>query len=394
MMKRLIYISLISFLAVFSSLNAQPLKKAEAIKHLQDNNLEDARKAIDIAVINSQTTKEADTWYYRAFIYNEYYKNKDGDNPFSQFRTAVGNSCKKCIELDQTSEKEWATECRKIYDILGNRYYNDGVGKFQKNSFKDAYSLFVESIEIMDYLNPGKVDPQIIFLAGYSAFNNADFLNAKKYLLEAKSKGLNTFEMYFYIAKTYWALGERDQAFAILVEGNEKHPDKKQLVELHLKYLQETGEVVEKEHVLIKAIKLDPQNVDYYILLAIEYEKFAEKFIGEPNYDIYMDKAKQYYEKAIEIDPNERLANYNLGLLYYNSGVTKANNLGTDADILEIFRVQDEVTKLFKEALPYMQKSFEIDPKRKDTIIALDNIYTALNNPEKAKYYRDLLKTL
>ncbi len=393
MMKRILYISLTLALFALSNLNAQPLKKAEAVKNLQEGNLEEARQAIDEAIINNVTSKEADTWYYRAYIYNEYFKKNDNENPFSQYRTAVANSCSECIELDNTSEKEWAIECTKIYNLLAKRYYNDGVTKFQAESFRDAYKLFNLYLDIMEETSPEDIDANAIFLTGYSAFNNTDFGNAKKFLLRAKSRGLNTYQLYFYLAKTYWALNDKESAFSILIEGNERHPTQKELVELHLKYLQEAGDITEREHVLQKAIKLDPQNVDYLILLAIQYESYAEKFIGEPNYDVYIDKAKEYYKRALEIKPDQILANYNLGLLYYNRGVTMANDLDTE-DILVIFEVQDKVTKLFQEALPYMKKSFELNPKRKDTIIALDNIYTALNNPEKARYYRDLLKTL
>jgi tetratricopeptide (TPR) repeat protein len=394
MMKRVLYISLTFLLIAVSNLTAQPLKKAEAVKHLQDGDLESARQAIDVAVLNDITSKEADTWYYRAYIYNEYFKEKDNENPFSQFRTAVANSCSECIKLDITDNKEWATECRKIYDLLAKRYYNDGVSRFQNESFRDSYKLFNLYLDIMDEINPDEIDANAIFLTGYSAFNNRDYGNAKKFLLRAKSRGLNTYQLYFYLAKTYWELNDKESAFATLVEGNEKHPTRKELVELHLKYLQEAGDITEKEHVLVKAIKLDPENVDYMILLAIQYETYAEKFVGEPNYDIYIDKAKEYYKRALEMKPDHLLANYNLGLLYYNRGVTMANELDPNADILTIFEVQDKVTKLFQEALPFMQKSFELNPKRKDTIIALDNIYTALNNPEKAKYYRELLKSL
>ncbi len=394
MMKRLIYISLTLFLIAFSNLTAQPLKKAEAVKYLQDGNLEEARKAIDVAIINEITSKEADTWYYRAYIYNEYFKQNDNENSFSAYRTAVANSCSECIKLDASSNKEWKEACLQIYEILAKRYYNDGVKKFQDELFRDSYKLFNLYLDIMEEIKPSEIDANAIFLTGFSAFNNTDFANAKKYFLKAKARGLNTYQLYFYLAKTYWALNDRESAFATLTEGNEKHPTRKEIVELHLKYLQEAGDIIEREHVLIKAIKLDPQNVDYMILLAIQYESYAEKFVGEPNYDVYIDKAKEYYQKALEINPDQILANYNLGLLYYNRGVTMANELDPNADILTIFEVQDKVTKLFQEALPFMQKSFDLNPKRKDTIIALDNIYTALNNPEKAKYYRDLLKTL
>ncbi len=394
MMKRALYISLVFVLIALSNLTAQPLKKAEAVNYLQENKLEEARQAIDVAIINEVTSKQADTWYFRAYIYNEYFKQKDNENPFSQYRTAVANSCSECIDLDKTADKEWATECKKIYDLLAKRYYNDGVVKFQAEQFRDAYKLFNLYLDIMEEVNPADIDANAIFLTGYAAFNNTDFSNAKKFLLKARSRGLNTYQLYFYLAKTYWALDDKEAAFAILNEGNERHPTRKELVELHLKYLQEAGDITEREHVLQKAIKLDPQNVDYLILLAIQYESYAEKFVGEPNYDIYIDKAKEYYKKALELKPDAILANYNLGLLYYNRGVTMANDLDPDADILTIFEVQDKVTKLFQEALPFMKKSFELNPKRKDTIIALDNIYTALNNPEKARYYRDLLKTL
>ncbi len=376
------------------SVFAQSGTLTDALNAYESGNIRGAIDAIDKAILNENAKKLPETWYYRGFFYLDYYKKNEAGQVESTSRSISQKSCEKCVELDNTASREWAIECEKLLSQIAKYHYNDGAISFNNQDYRVAYSEFLSYLEMIKKYEPSSFDSRVYKSLGISAYRIKQPLQAVKFLEEARLAGDHEYLVYYYLATSYWESGERNRAFIVLSEGERKNPDAVKLIELHLQYLKETGDLSDSEQLLLKAIELDPDNINYMILLAIQYEKFADTFKGEPKFEVYIEKARQYYAKVLAIESNHLQANYNLGLLYYNHGVTIANNLDLDADILTIYETQDQVTELFNKALPYMTKSFQLDGKRRDTLIALQNIYTALNDEEKAGYYRELLEDL
>jgi TPR repeat protein len=367
---------------------------SEAISAYEAGNTKGAIDAIDKSILNEHARKLPETWYYRGFFYLDYYKKNETGKVDAPSRNVAQKSCEKCVEMDNTASREWAIECEKFLAQISKYHYNDGAIAFNNKDYRMAYSEFLTYIEMAKKYDPTNLDKRVYTSVGVSAYRIKQPLQAVKFLEEARLSGDKSYLTYYYLASSYWESGERNRAFIILSEGERQNPDKVKLIELHLQYLKETGDLSDSEQLLLKAIALDPDNINYMILLAIQYEKFADTFKGEPRFEYYIDKARFYYAKVLEVDQNHLQANYNLGLLYYNHGVTIANNLDLDADILTIYETQDKVTELFNKALPFMQKSYQLDGKKRDTLIALQNIYTALNDEEKASYFKELLDNL
>ncbi len=393
-MKRLVTILSLFFLMASGVVFGQSGHMTEAIEAYEAGNIQGAMDAIDKAILNENAQKIPETWYYRAFFYLDYYKKAEKGKIDAPSRAIAQKSCEKCVELDNTASREWAIECEKLLSQIAKYHYNDGALAYNNQDYRSAYHEFLQYIEMTKAYEPGALNAGVYGSIGIAAYRIDEPLQAVKFLEDARLSGDHSYTTYYWLASAYWATGERNRAFIVLAEGERKNPDQVKLIELHLQYLREDGDMTDAEQLLLKAIELDPDNIDYLILLAIQYEQFADTFKGEPKFEFYIEKARQYYARVIELDPNNLQANYNLGLLYYNHGVTIANNLDLEADILTIYETQDQVTELFNKALPYMQKSYQLDSKRKDTLIALQNIYTALNDDEKAQYYKDLLDSL
>jgi hypothetical protein len=108
----------------------------------------------------------------------------------------------------------------------------------------------------------------------------------------------------------------------------------------------------------------------------------------------YFDKAIEAYIIVLELDSNDYNANYNTGVLFYNKGVNNIKNLDPEAPIPIIVGTQDECVVLFKKALPYMLKAYELNPKRREVLIGLSGIYFSLNEIEKSNHYNKLLEEL
>ncbi len=135
------------------------------------------------------------------------------------------------------------------------------------------------------------------------------------------------------------------------------------------------------------------EDINFYNVLASSvYSTIYDK--DRTKNEAYLDKAIEAYQEVLQRDSNNYNANYNSGVLYYNQGVNKIKNLDPEAPIPIIVGTQDECVVLFKKALPYMLKAYELNPKRREVLIGLSGIYFSLNEVDRSKYYNKLLEEL
>jgi hypothetical protein len=125
----------------------------------------------------------------------------------------------------------------------------------------------------------------------------------------------------------------------------------------------------------------------------IEYYKttgsiFTDLYSNNNFNQKYGDVAKYALTKVLEFDPKNIGANINLGVLYYNQGVTLMQMMEYDVDLAQLAVVQENAKKLFKQSLPFMIKVYEQDPKATQAVEGLIGIYTALLDEEKAAEYK------
>ena len=136
------------------------------------------------------------------------------------------------------------------------------------------------------------------------------------------------------------------------------------------------------------------KDVMFNLALATTFGRIAEEDKDSTKRATFTDKAKKLYEEVLKMDPNNISANYNLGIIYYNEGVEIVNNMDYSLDLFELNAVQDRIIELFKESLPYMKKAYELNPKRKETLIGLQGIYFSLNDIEKSEAFKKELEEL
>lgn len=131
------------------------------------------------------------------------------------------------------------------------------------------------------------------------------------------------------------------------------------------------------------ATDITKKDVDFDLALASMYTKTYEN--NRKGRADFFGKAKDAYNRVIGLDANNISANYNLGILYYNQAVSIINAMDYDLDLITLNQIQDDCVVLFKQSLPFMEKAYQLDPKRKETLIGLSGIYFSLNEEEKSK---------
>jgi len=135
-----------------------------------------------------------------------------------------------------------------------------------------------------------------------------------------------------------------------------------------------------------KAIAADPSNSNLYAVRGGIYDHQKKS-----------DLAMADYKKAVELDPKNFDAQYNLGIYNFNQAATlytKASKMDLKTYQTKGKPVEAEGKKYFEASVPYFEKALEINPTDQGSLFALQKVYARLNRPADAKRMEDRLAAL
>ena len=147
------------------------------------------------------------------------------------------------------------------------------------------------------------------------------------------------------------------------------------------------GEVDTYQRLISKALEIEPNNVDLIFNLGVVN---ADK--GN------FDDAISYYDKAIEIDPNYTKAYLNAAALILEKEgpmIEEMNSLGmSTADYNRYDELKIERENLYKNAIPYLEKVYNLENNNLSAARTLKNIYSALGDTEQENKYKVIVAEL
>ncbi len=132
------------------------------------------------------------------------------------------------------------------------------------------------------------------------------------------------------------------------------------------------------------------EELQFLKMLAQGFEKIHSS--EKQDDEMYMGKAVEYYNQALEIDSLDYAANFNLAIVYYNEGAELIRTINYNTGFVELIQIQNDCVKYFSKALPFMERAESIRPNRVETLKGLMYINRALNNFEKYLEYKILLE--
>ncbi|MEZ5059747.1 MAG: tetratricopeptide repeat-containing protein [Saprospiraceae bacterium] len=383
------------------------------------NNQDKLKEAIDLiesAVKSPEMANNYDAWQQRGEIYNAACANQESKKALAELKGETFNysnydapvkaleSFKKSISL---SEKKWQTKgalksLRETVSYL-NAYSNK---KLQANKYAEAYplldglltarNLLIENGEDDIFTEPGteKDHMYLVAVTANLAGENARAKELFKKLYEMKDTKPEVYANYYRILSEEGS----DEAMTVLKEGREKFPDNSEILfaEINEYIKQEKFDALEAS--LKKAIEREPDNPSVYSALGNVYMNLMqqESEAGNPEQaDKYQNQSVEYYEKALELDPNLFEAVYSIGSVYFNKAVgivQQMTQLGISKEDQKKYEAMDKEAKmLFDKALPYFKKSEMMSPGDINTLIALKEIYARNSDFEKSNEFKKRL---
>jgi tetratricopeptide (TPR) repeat protein len=174
-------------------------------------------------------------------------------------------------------------------------------------------------------------------------------------------------------------------ALTTINKGRQKYPEDNNLIIQGLNIYLQSGRDKEAYDQLDAAIAKDPGNSNLYFAKGTLSDKLGKG-----------DDAAASYKKAIELKPDFFDSNYNLGAMYFNQAAdlaNKANNIPA-SKMAEYESAKKKYEAKFKEAQPYLEKAFQINPKDEATIQSLRQLYGRIGDMQKAAEMKKALEAI
>ena len=384
--------------AFITSLNpivvsAQNSAVTNAILNQRSGLLDKARVDIDKAILNEKTSGKAKTWYTRGEIYQGML-----ESPIygKQLQSGEGvnkayESYSKVIELD-TKDGEFGKQAVAKMENLYGQAFNDAVNSYNAKDYDKA----IASYKLASQIKPQ--DTTVVLYSAYASDGKAASFQQKaaKYSERDKSGKGDSVKIYSdLIAKSY---GDAKANYNRLLGMNYKS------VTLYSRLLQiakQEKNQVETAKSLQQALAAYPMNKafmleDLNMSLASgkgpdAIDKINKSIVADPaNSNLYAvrgslydlqkktDLAQADYKKAVELDPNNFDALFNLGVYNFNKGIDMVNRARKmDLKMYQASGKKLEIDgkKIVELSIPYFEKASQLQPNEKVVLVSLQKAY-------------------
>lgn len=263
-------------------------------------------------------------------------------------------------------------------------YINAGSYYLEKRDFEKAHEYFKDYTDIKnhelfegtDFAKADSTSMQIAFFQAYAASQAGKREIAIEEYEQIKSVPYRQSDVYQLLANEYLRAEDSVKYMNTIEEGAKLFPKEKYFTfNLINNYIQ-SGDNDKAIAYLDRALENDPDNTQ---LINVKGKVYEQGFKD-------MAKAEEMYKLALSKDPNDAESSIDLGRIYYNQAVamqSDANALDTDSDGA---KKKDAAAKeLFKKALPYFEKAVELKPDETEYLMALRGIYYNLGNDAKVE---------
>ena len=303
-------------------------------------------------------------------------------------------SYNKALALDgPTGEygKQVPGRLTNLYGIA----FNAGVTSFNAANSAEAkdkaqeYDKAVASYRLASQINPQ--DTASVLYGAYALEGKQDYAGAKaayNQLLAMDAYKTKPASVQVYNRLLYIAQQQNDQAGVqqVLQQAITAYPNNKNFLTQELNMYISTGRGKEAIDKIKHAIEVDPSNSNLYTVLGSVYDQNKQP-----------DLAMQSFKKATELDPKNFDAQFNLGIYNFNQAAalyTKASKLDLKTYQLKGRPLEAEGKKYFEASVPYFEKALEIQPNDAGSISALQKVYFRLGRNADSKRMEDRLQAL
>jgi tetratricopeptide (TPR) repeat protein len=387
----------------------------KAIKNFEPTAVKNAISAAESVISNAAEQEKAQFYFLKG-------------NALLELANRNMETGKNLKESAKSYQELLATETKtgkKKYSVQAEQSLMDVKSKLVNSAIKDSdekrFNESADKLYVAYNLSPK--DTVYLFYAAGSAVNGKDYDLALTYYEKLKALNYSGKGTAYYAKsivngqeESFATKEDRDGSVKLKLHTDprdEKMPSKRgEIFRNYALILVEKGEKEKALQAISEAKKNNPEDTSLSLTEAnlylddkdyTSYKRIIEEVLEKsPNdADLYYNlgvisgtsnnqaDAEKYYLKAIELNPKYTNAYLNLAILKLDLDikiVDEMNNLGNSAkDNKRYDELKAERVKVFRLALPYLEKVVELEPSNFDAQKTLLNVYSTLDMNDKYK---------
>ena len=409
----------IALIALCFNVQAQKKELRKIDKLVLESFWEEAKDELETSkslILSSEDKYKAQFYFYDAKVSNELKDFKNAINSLNNLNKLNPNS-----NLPTKLELEYSN----LGIVISNSVVNSAVTDNQNSNFLDAAEKLIMAYE----MDMDKNIDYLYFAAG-SAVNGKDYDLSLEYYVKLKNMGYTGIVDEYFVTNNETGVEEKvSQTEYDLLKSSKDYSNPRigqtesrfpEIVKnIALIYVQQ-GKNDLAEAAIREAREIQPDDVSLLLNEADLYIRISNNSDNDEDRLLYRNKFKTLMEKAIELDPDNGILYYNLGVIYAEQGelalakekysqaiklvpdyvdaylnlvsviledevsiVDEMNSLGTSKkDNLRYDELKVKREDLYRECVPLLEELLNVSPTNIDALNTLKNIYGVLGNNE------------
>ena len=409
----------IALIALCFNVQAQKKELRKIDKLVLESFWEEAKDELETSkslILSSEDKYKAQFYFYDAKVSNELKDFKNAINSLNYLNKLNPNS-----NLPTKLELEYSN----LGIVISNSVVNSAVTDNQNSNFLDAAEKLIMAYE----MDMDKNIDYLYFAAG-SAVNGKDYDLSLEYYVKLKNMGYTGIVDEYFVTNNESGVEEKvSQTEYDLLKSSKDYSNPRigqtesrfpEIVKnIALIYVQQ-GKNDLAEAAIKEAREIQPDDVSLLLNEADLYIRISNNSDNDEDRLLYRNKFKTLMEKAIELDPDNGILYYNLGVIYAEQGelalakekysqaiklvpdyvdaylnlvsviledevsiVDEMNSLGTSKkDNLRYDELKVKREDLYRECVPLLEELLNVSPTNIDALNTLKNIYGVLGNNE------------
>jgi tetratricopeptide (TPR) repeat protein len=372
------YLVIILLLGLTLSVSGQK-SKVLAVKQMIDaGKYDEAKEAIELAVWNDRTSRWHRTYYTKGLLCQTAYEagveksDTKMTNLYPDQLFVAYDSYEKAMELDLRERTH--NLIRQQYYGLANDFRSMGEELHKKRAYKESLRAFEHALLIGESdLISAKTDTNLVYNTAMAAYESQNWEKATEYLGQLHEDAYSP-KTTLLLAMAWHNAGDSIRSEEVLIEGMELYTYDESLVMYLINELARSEKTEAAKDILDKAIEAKPENYMFFWARGLVYRRMN-------NYD----EAILNFRTATELAPDTPTLYYHIGVVYYNIGIDLRQSALTIDENDEYQEVREQYLEKFREAVTWLEQSYELDPTNEKTISRLNQLYYQLDMKEEQK---------
>ncbi|MBQ9556884.1 MAG: hypothetical protein IJV05_11750 [Muribaculaceae bacterium] len=253
------------------------------------------------------------------------------------------------------------------YRTVGSELYNikDWDGAYQA---WDYYCQMAARTDDPRWIKPDSIVAEVRYYQGIAAWQKTDTIDAVRLFSIARHSGYDRKEAYDYALVCLSDLGNEAEVVRLAWEAFVKFgTSDPQYIRILINDFITREDYSGANDLIDEAMEANPDDDELLNLKGL---------VIESKEDIY--QAFPYYQRCIELNDSNASGLFNVGRYFYNKAMETRQNSNLYGK-----KLANLVNPIYREALPYLEKSYAINPKNEDVRNALRDIYYKLGEAQK-----------